>query len=123
MSSIILPSSSVSSGKRPASTSLPSMLHRILRKYSCLGYERKLRESVSMPTNRLRRPIFDRPLICSCMASFSSWNTHRTATGARAEGLEQTRAVVSKRAEMKLLVPDGFVVHKRQLDQHCRFET
>src|SRR3546814_1416152 len=45
-------------------------LHSNLRKYSCLGNDRKLRESVSTPTKRLSKPMLDSALICLVIPSF-----------------------------------------------------
>src|SRR5690606_22641797 len=50
--------------------------HNNLRKYSCLGNDKKLRESVSIPTKRLNRPILDSALICLVIPSFWSRNHH-----------------------------------------------
>src|SRR3546814_5994550 len=51
-------------------------LHSTRRKYSCLEYERKLRESVSIPTKQLIRPIFDKVFSCWVMPSSWSRNHH-----------------------------------------------
>ena len=48
-----------SSGTRPRRTSSPSRLQSRRRKYSWREYDRKLRESVSMPTKRDSRPMFE----------------------------------------------------------------
>src|SRR5690606_40787669 len=48
--------------------------HNNLRKYSCLGNDKKLRESVSIPTKRLSKPILDSALICLVIPSFWSRN-------------------------------------------------
>ena len=53
----------MSFGSIPLSISFPKMLHRSLLKYSCLGKERKLLESVSIPIKQLIIPIFDSVLI------------------------------------------------------------
>ena len=46
------------------------------RKYSCLGKERKLLESVSMPMNLLSSPILERAFNCFTIPSFWSRNHH-----------------------------------------------
>src|SRR5690606_40908451 len=53
--SIVDPIKSMSFGRSPLSISLPNKSQRIRRKYSCLGKDKKLLESVSIPTNRLIR--------------------------------------------------------------------
>ena len=50
MSETIFPIQGRSLGKSPFSMSLPNKLQSNLRKYSCLGKDKKLRESVNIPT-------------------------------------------------------------------------
>ena len=45
------------------------MLQSRRRKYSWREYERKLRESVSMPTKRESRPMLESAFICFSMPS------------------------------------------------------
>src|SRR5690606_31335068 len=74
MSCITCPIHSLSFGNSPFSTSVPNRSHNNLRKYSCLGNDKKLRESVSIPTKRLSKPILDSALICLVIPSFWSRN-------------------------------------------------
>src|SRR5690606_6133296 len=60
-------------GNSPLTISSAKILQSNLLKYSCLGKERKLRESVSIPTKRLIRPMLERLLICLVIPSFWSW--------------------------------------------------
>ena len=76
MSETIFPTRSISSGSSPDSISFPNRLHKTLRKYSCLGKERKLLESVNIPTNVLINPIFERAFSCFSIPSFWSRNHH-----------------------------------------------
>ena len=46
------------------------IINNILLKYSCLGYDIKLLESVIIPTKRLNNPIFDKAFICLIIPSF-----------------------------------------------------
>ena len=46
--------SAYENGYSPFSTSSPNRSQRMRLKYSCLGYDKKLRESVSIPTNPAR---------------------------------------------------------------------
>src|SRR5690606_10662289 len=72
----IFPVHSISAGNSPFSISSPNKLQRSRRKYSCLGKDKKLRESVSIPTNLLSRPIFERAFIWRVIPSFLSKNHH-----------------------------------------------
>ena len=60
MSLMIEPIHSGSFGKSPFFMSLPNKLQINLLKYSCLGKERKLLESVSIPIKQLISPILDK---------------------------------------------------------------
>src|SRR6185312_2303639 len=64
-------------GSRPRSTSSAIMLQSRRRKYSWRENDRKLRESVSMPTNRDSRPRLERASICLRMPS--SWSRNHQA--------------------------------------------
>ena len=65
-------------GNSPFSISSPSTLHKMRLKYSCLGKERKLLESVTIPTNRLNKPKLESTFNCFSMPSFWSKN-HQAA--------------------------------------------
>ena len=71
---MILPVHSMSLGSSPRSISSPNRLHKIRRKYSWRGKERKLRESVSIPINRLIKPILESVFSCLVIPSFWSKN-------------------------------------------------
>jgi len=64
----------ISLGTLPSSTHVPSKLHKILLKYSCLGNERKLLESVTIPMKLLIRPILANDFIWLSMPSIVSLN-------------------------------------------------
>src|SRR5665648_193380 len=77
MSSVIRPRKSISeAGNLPFSTSSPIRLQRMRRKYSCRGYETKLLESVSIPTNLLSNPSNERLLSWLMMPVSWSRNHH-----------------------------------------------
>src|SRR5712691_6860896 len=62
-----VPRSFSSLGSSPFSTSRPSRLQKTRRKYSCRGKDMNDLESVSMPMNRDRSPVFERALSCHSM--------------------------------------------------------
>lgn len=54
---MIFPSHFSSAGNYPFCTSLLIKLHKIRLKYSCLGNDIKLLESVSIPVKQLNNPM------------------------------------------------------------------
>src|SRR5690606_30145732 len=66
----------MSSGIKPLLMSSANRLQSNRRKYSCLEYDKKLLESVSIPTKQLIKPIFDRVFSCWVMPSSWSRNHH-----------------------------------------------
>src|SRR5574344_226232 len=68
--------SSSEAGKRPFSTWAPILLHKSRLKYSCLANDRNERESVNMPTKRLKRPIEERTSNWLDIPSILSENHH-----------------------------------------------
>src|SRR5690606_41467645 len=64
ISCMILPIHGMSFGNSPCWISWPNKLHKTLLKYSCLGKDKKLLESVSIPIKQLISPMFDNAFIC-----------------------------------------------------------